>query len=102
MDTKPDAIITLCDKARDEICAEWPEPQPGDKDPIFAHWSVPDPIHADVIGLNERLEKFRDARDGIATCIEHLLRAPARTIDDDQAFAGLLGEIGERITTEYH
>ncbi len=54
---KPDApaldfVITVCDKAKGEVCPAWPG------QPMSAHWGVADPAEANCSGI-EQLEVFR-------------------------------------------
>jgi arsenate reductase len=84
-----DAVITLCNYAREESCPYWPA-KPGSLLPVRAHWGFEDPSTAQVLGIEEHLEEFRKTRDAIRERIERLAIAPNEVLDDDQAFADLL------------
>jgi protein-tyrosine-phosphatase len=88
-----DAVITLCDAARDKVCPEWPLPSDSGTLPVCVHWAIEDPLSVEVMGETQLLDEFRRARDEIRDCIEHLAIAPDDVLDDDAAFALLLDEI---------
>ena len=58
-----DFVITVCDKAANEICPIWPGK------PITAHWGVPDPAAAQGSEA-ERMAAFGDAYRRLETRIE--------------------------------
>ncbi|GAG31581.1 unnamed protein product [marine sediment metagenome] len=92
-----DAVITLCGSARDEAgnpCPVWPADDSG-REPVRAHWGFEDPSRSQVIGIEAHLEEFRRVRDEIRECVEWLATAAGEVLDDDAAFADLVGRIAE-------
>ncbi|MBC8162737.1 MAG: ArsR family transcriptional regulator [Roseiflexaceae bacterium] len=70
-DVQPAAVITVCDRAREERSAQVSAP-------ITYHWSVPDPARA---AATDQLQAFRDVRDQLRARVEGLLHdglAPAQ------------------------
>jgi arsenate reductase len=69
-----DFVITVCDDAAGEICPIWP------RQPIAAHWGVPDP--AAVAGSEEtRRAAFRDAFMILRRRVELLAALPLDKLD---------------------
>lgn len=93
-----DAVVTLCDFARDELEKDWPPPGDGAL-PFRVHWGLEDPVSQTagagrVLTGGERLDLFRAARDRVRSCVERLVIAPSDVLDRDGAFGDLLLEIG--------
>lgn len=63
--TRFDAVITLCDKAR-EVCPEFAD------DPRHIHWSIPDPATA-AAGEKDSYQIFRKTAAEIDTRVRYLL-----------------------------
>jgi protein-tyrosine-phosphatase len=91
-----DAVVTLCDYAREQDCPVWPRRE-GSILPVVAHWGLPDPSKAHVVGILARLEAFRHVRDRIRESIERLVVAPKQWHEHDESFANLLGRIGKEL-----
>lgn len=69
-----DFIITVCDRAANEVCPVWPGR------PATAHWGVADP--AAVEGSDERKRAaFRDAMTVLRRRIELLMALPLDKLD---------------------
>ncbi len=98
-----DAVITLCDFAREKLDKKWPPSVKGTF-PIRVHWPFPDPSAVETPGRvmtqEEHLAAFRETRDELREYLEDLMIAPFQIIDDDVAFANLLHQIAEDLEWE--
>jgi arsenate reductase len=99
---KLDAVVTLCDFARDKVQAAWPRSDSGGALPVRVHWPFIDPVDEEsyqgcVLSNTDRLNAFRLTRDEIRSSIERLALAPAQTLSDDSAFSALMHAIGESL-----
>jgi arsenate reductase len=87
-DFKPDAVITVCDRAAKEPCPVWLGRA------VQAHWGLPDPSHLEGSDA-ERTAAF----DAVAAIIEMritvLLQSPFETLNGEQ-LAALLQSIAEQ------
>ncbi|MBN1867432.1 arsenate reductase ArsC [Candidatus Sumerlaeota bacterium] len=96
-DEPPDAVITLCDSARDKVCPEWPLSPDSDTLPIWVHWRIQDPLGVETMGETQLLEEFRRTRDEIREHIERLAIACDEVLDADESFARLLNEVAAEV-----
>jgi arsenate reductase len=71
---KLDFVITVCDDAAGEVCPVWP------RQPITAHWGVPDPAAA-TGSEAEIAVAFREAARLLRNRIELLVALPTAKLD---------------------
>ena len=69
-----DFVITVCDKAADEVCPIWPG------QPITAHWGVEDPASATGTDAQKMLA-FRDAFRALEHRIRIFVELPLASLD---------------------
>jgi arsenate reductase len=77
---KIDFVFTVCDNAAAETCPVWPA-RPGKKQPLKAHWGIPDP--ANVTGSDEnKMVAFKTAYEQLEKRIEAFVALPLNELDE--------------------
>ncbi|WP_319531063.1 arsenate reductase ArsC [uncultured Cohaesibacter sp.] len=79
---KMDQIITICEKAPEDLSSSWPG------NPVTAQWTIPDPA-AEVGDDKEMQLAFEEVYNQIADQVQRLVSLPLEEMDKDECEAAL-------------